>query len=68
MEQGAPAGGNRVGDTRHTIIADSFNGKAGPIVGLRIEVGGVVVKAGSLRPPIGAGGWATGRARNPRRR
>ena len=59
MEHGAPAWGNRVGDIRHTIIADGFNGKAGPIVGLRIEAGGVVVKAGNnRRGRIGAGAGA----------
>ena len=47
MEHVVPAWVNRVGDTRHTIIADSFNGKVGPIVGLRIEADGTVVKTGN---------------------
>ena len=49
MEHAAPAWVNRVGDTSHTIIADSFNGKVGPIVGLRIEADGTVVKTGNQR-------------------
>ena len=47
MEHVVPAWVNRVGDTSHTIIADSFNGKVGPIVGLRIEADGTVVKTGN---------------------
>lgn len=47
MEHVVPAWVNRVGDTGHTIIADSFNGKVGPIVGLRIEDDGTVVKTGN---------------------
>lgn len=47
MEHVVPAWVNRVGDTGHTIIADSFNGKVGPIVGLRIEADGTVVKTGN---------------------
>ena len=47
MEHVVPAWVNRVGDTMHTIIADSFNGKVGPIVGLRIEADGTVVKTGN---------------------
>ena len=48
MEHVVPAWVNRVGDTEHPIIADSFNNslynKVGPIVGLRIETDGTVVK------------------------
>ena len=44
MEHVVPAWVNRVGDTSHPIIADSFNQKVGPIVGLRIEADGSVVK------------------------
>ena len=44
MEHVVPAWVNRVGDTSHRIIADSFNNKVGPIVGLRIEADGTVVK------------------------
>ena len=44
MEHVVPAWVNRVGDTRHPIIADSFNNKVGPIVGLRIRADGTVVK------------------------
>ncbi len=44
MEHVVPAWVNRVGDTGHPIIADSFNQKVGPIVGLRIEADGTVVK------------------------
>ncbi len=44
MEHVVPAWVNRVGDTSHSIIADSFNNKVGPIVGLRIEADGTVVK------------------------
>lgn len=44
MEHVVPAWVKRVGDTGHTIIADSFNQKVGPIVGLRIEADGTVVK------------------------
>ena len=44
MEHVVPAWVNRVGDTSHPIIADSFNQKVGPIVGLRIEPDGTVVK------------------------
>ena len=44
MEHVVPAWVNRVGDTGHTIIADTFNNKVGPIVGLRIESDGSVVK------------------------
>ena len=44
MEHVVPAWVNRVGDTNHTIIADTFNNKVGPIVGLRIESDGTVVK------------------------
>ena len=45
MEHVVPAWVNRVGNTNHPIIADSFNQKVGPIVGLRIEADGSVVKA-----------------------
>ncbi|CAI7996718.1 Solute-binding protein Dde_0634 [Geodia barretti] len=44
MEHVVPAWVNRVADTNHPIIADSFNQKVGPIVGLRIESNGTVVK------------------------
>ena len=44
MEHVVPAWVNRVGDTRHPIIADTFNNKVGPIVGLYIERDGTVVK------------------------
>ena len=44
MEHVVPAWVNRVGDTSHPIIADTFNNKVGPIVGLRIETDGTVVK------------------------
>ena len=44
MEHVVPAWVNRVGDTSHTIIADTFNQKVGPIVGLRIESDGTVIK------------------------
>ena len=44
MEHVVPAWVNRVGDTSHPIIADTFNNKVGPIVGLRIEADGTVVK------------------------
>ena len=39
-----PAWVNRVGDTGHPIIADTFNNKVGPIVGLRIEGDGTVAR------------------------
>ena len=44
MEHVVPAWVNRVGDTNHIIIAETFNNKVGPIVGLRIEADGSVVK------------------------
>ena len=44
MEHVVPAWVNRVGDTDHPIIADSFNNKVGPIVGLKIDEDGSVVK------------------------
>ena len=44
MEHVVPAWVNRVGDTSHPIIADSFNNKVGPIVGLRINTDGTVEK------------------------
>ena len=44
MEHVVPAWVNRVGDTSHPIIADTFNNKVGPIVGLRIDPDGSVVK------------------------
>ena len=43
MEHVVPAWVNRVGDASHPIIADTFNNKVGPIVGLRIEADGTVV-------------------------
>ena len=44
MEHVVPAWVNRVGDASHPIIADTFNNKVGPIVGLRIEADGSVVQ------------------------
>ena len=44
MEHVVPAWVNRVGDTSHPIIAETFNNKVGPIVGLKIEDDGTVVK------------------------
>ena len=44
MEHVVPAWVNRVGDPSHPIIADTFNNKVGPIVGLRIEADSTVVK------------------------
>ena len=44
MEHVVPAWVNRVGDASHPIIADTFNNKVGPIVGLQIEADGTVVK------------------------
>ena len=44
MEHVVPAWVNRVGDPSHPIIADTFNNKVGPIVGLRIEADGSVVQ------------------------
>ncbi len=44
MEHVVPAWVNRVGDTSHPIIADTFNNKVGPIVGLRIDSDGSVIK------------------------
>ena len=44
MEHVVPAWVNRVGDTSHPIIADSFNNKVGPIVGLQINTDGTVEK------------------------
>ena len=35
---------NRVGDPDHPIVAETFNRKVGPIVGLRIQRNGEVVK------------------------
>ena len=44
IEHVVPAWVKRVGDTNHPIIADSFNNKVSPIVGLKIEADGTVVK------------------------
>ncbi len=44
MEHVVPAWVNWVGDTSNPIIADTFNRKLGPIVGLRIETDGRVVR------------------------
>ena len=44
MEHVVPAWVNRVGSADHPIIADTFNNKVGPIVGLQIESDGTVVK------------------------
>ena len=44
MEHVVPGWVDRVGNTSHPIIADTFNNKLGPIVGLRIEPDGTVVK------------------------
>jgi len=49
MEHVVPGWVNWVGDTSHPIIADTFNRKLGPIVGLRIEADGAVVRV----PPVG---------------
>ena len=52
MQQVVPRWVNRVGGTEHPIIADTFNKKVGPIVGLRIEADWTVVKV----PPAEATG------------
>ena len=44
MQHVVPAWVDRVGITGRPIIADSFNSKVGPIVGLRIERDGTVVR------------------------
>ena len=44
MENVIPGWVNRVGDPNHSIITDTFNNKLGPIVGLRINPDGRVVK------------------------
>ncbi len=44
MEHVVPGWVYRVGDTSHPIITDTFNWKLGPIVGLRIEADGRVVR------------------------
>ena len=44
MEHVVPAWVSRVGDSRHPIIADTFNNKVGPIVGLRIKSDGFVAR------------------------
>ena len=44
IEHVVPSWVNRVGDPSHPIIADTFNQKIGPIVGLRIEADGSVTK------------------------
>ena len=50
-EHVVPAWVNRVGDTWHPIIADTFNNKVGPYVGLRIEPDGSVVKVPITQGP-----------------
>ncbi len=44
IEHVVPGWVGRVGNTKHPIIADTFNNKVGPIVGLRIERDGAVVR------------------------
>ncbi len=44
MEHVVPAWVNQAGNANHPITADSFNSKVGPVVGLRIELDGSVVK------------------------
>ena len=44
MENVTPGWVNRVGDASAPIIADTVNNKLGPIVGLRINPDGRVVK------------------------
>ena len=44
MQHVVPGWVRRAGNTSHPIIADTFNNKVGPIVGLRIEPDGTVVK------------------------
>ena len=62
MEQVVPAWVNRVGDTSHPIVADTFNRKLGPIVGLRIQADGTVVRV----PPVDHNsGEATGQEGEP---
>ncbi len=51
MEHVVPAWVNSVGDTSHPIIADTFNRKLGPIVGLRIEADGTVVRVPITQEP-----------------
>lgn len=46
-----PAWVKRVGDASDPIIADTFNRKLGPIVGLRIEAGGAVVRVPITQGP-----------------
>ena len=50
MEQVIPAWVSRLGDRQHPIITETFNNKVGPMVGLRIERDGSV-----LRVPITTG-------------
>ena len=50
-EHVVPAWVSRVGYTRHPIITDSFNNKIGPVVGLRIETDGLVVKVPITQGP-----------------
>ena len=44
MEHVAPSWVNRVGNSDHLIIADTFYNKVGPIFSLQLEAGGSVVK------------------------
>ena len=44
MEHVVPTWVNRVGSAGRPIVADTFNNKVGPIVGLQIESDGTVVK------------------------
>ena len=55
MEHVVPAWVNRVGGPAYPIITDTFNQKVGPIVGLRIERDGSVVKAPITEGPYA--GW-----------
>ena len=54
VEHVVPAWVNRVNDTSHPIISDSFNNKIGPIVGLRIERDGSVVRVPITQGPMQA--------------
>jgi len=53
MEHVVPGWVNRVGDTNHPIIADTFNRKLGPIVGLRIETDGRVIRVPQQAHSVG---------------
>ena len=51
MEQVVQHWASRIGDTSHPIIADTFNRKLGPIVGLRIQADGTVVRVPRASAP-----------------